>query len=115
MRNPKDSKYLDDRTKLEAAYLHSQQPHAVTPQVKTLNGNTLIGTGDVVITPDKHYMHIQGEATNVWVIPHNLNKYPSVRIFTGFQEEVVGDITYDSLNQVTVRFSAVFAGRAFLN
>jgi len=115
MRPPKDDKYLGDNTKLEAAYLHSLQPHAVTPSVKTINGNSIVGSGDIVITPDKHYMHIQGSASTVWVIPHNLNKYPSVRVFTGFGDEVVGDVVYDSVNQVTITFSAVFAGRAFLN
>lgn len=67
------------------------------------------------VVHDKNYVHIQSEASDEWIIVHNLNKYPSVSIINSAGDEVIGDVHYDSVNQVTLTFEGSFKGRATLN
>lgn len=64
---------------------------------------------------DKHYTHTQGSASSTWTITHNLGKMPSVVVVDSADNYVVGEVHYDSLNQVTVTFGSAFAGKAYLN
>ena len=64
---------------------------------------------------DSHYPHTQTIAETVWVIDHNLGKYPSVICFDSANDEIEGVINYPSLNSVTVTFSAATGGYAYLN
>lgn len=66
-------------------------------------------------TGDKSFTFVQSQNSDTWVIIHNLNKYPSVQIQDSAGTDVVGEIYYDSLNQITLRFSAPFSGKAYLN
>jgi len=61
------------------------------------------------------YVHDQMSAASVWTIVHNLNGFPSVTVVDSAGSEVIGDVVYDSPNQVHVNFSAPFAGQAFLS
>ena len=83
-----------------------------------INGIELEGnmtTKDLGIDSDINYMYDQTEASDKWVIVHNLNKYPAVSIINSAGEEVIGDVFYNSLNQVTITFEGAFKGRAILN
>lgn len=71
--------------------------------------------GDTGSGGDKNYVHTQLTSSDTWVITHNLNKYPSVTTFDSTGEEVIGDITYNNVNQVTISFAGAFKGRATLN
>ena len=64
---------------------------------------------------DANFVFEQTEASAEWVIVHNLNKYPAVSIIDSAGDEVVGNIHYDSLNQVTITFIGAFKGKATLN
>lgn len=64
---------------------------------------------------DANYYYEQTEASNEWVIVHNLNKYPAVSIVDSAGDEVIGNVHYDSLNQVTLTFAGAFKGNATLN
>ena len=64
---------------------------------------------------DKNFYFTQTTASNTWVITHNLNKYPSATIIDSAGTEVVGNTTYNSLNQITITFSGAFKGSATLN
>ena len=57
----------------------------------------------------------QGVPSATWIIQHNLNKYPSATVVDSGKNVNIGDITYDSKNQITIRFSAPFSGEAYLN
>jgi hypothetical protein len=57
----------------------------------------------------------QGVPSATWIIQHNLNKYPSATVVDSGGNVNIGDITYDSKNQITIRFSAPFSGEAYLN
>ena len=64
---------------------------------------------------DSHYTHNQAVPDTVWVIDHNLGKYPSVICFDSANDEIEGMISYPTLNRVTVTFSAATGGYAYLN
>jgi hypothetical protein len=64
---------------------------------------------------DANYIHNQIGASSLWVITHNLGKYPSVTVVDSGGSVVVGDVTYTSLNSLTISFSSPFGGKAFLN
>lgn len=85
------------------------------PQINevTLSGNKKLE--DLGIINDLNYVHNQTTASDVWVVKHNLNKYPSVTIVNSAGDEVIGDVFYDSVNQVTITFVGAFKGKATLN
>ena len=64
---------------------------------------------------DKSYVYPQDVPAASWVVTHNMNKYPSVSVVDSAGSGVVGEVLYDSLNQVTINFSAPFSGKAFFN
>ncbi len=79
----------------------------------SINGTVL--EGDMTIKEDANYVHKQTTAADTWVIIHKLEKYPSVTVFDSAGEQVVGDVIYDSINQVTLKFKGEFKGTATLN
>lgn len=85
------------------------------PQINevTLLGNKKLE--DLGIINDLNYVHNQTTASDIWVVKHNLNKYPSVTIVNSAGDEVIGDVFYDSVNQVTITFAGAFKGKATLN
>lgn len=64
---------------------------------------------------DKNYIYEQTEAKNVWVINHDLDKYPSVIIVDGNNIAIVGEIEYMNKSQVIIRFNKNETGKAILN
>lgn len=64
---------------------------------------------------DKNYYYTQNTASDTWVIRHNLGKYPSVTVVSSSGDEVLGDVHYDDINQVTLTFKGSFKGKATLN
>jgi hypothetical protein len=62
-----------------------------------------------------YYVHDQQVASTNWVVTHNLNKFASINIVDTANEEVVGDVTYNSLNQITINFTAPISGKAYIN
>lgn len=83
-----------------------------------INGNILMGDKtpeELGIVEDKTYLHNQTIASDTWVIVHNLNKFPAVSVIDSAGNEVIGDVTYDDANQVTLRFEGGFKGTATLN
>lgn len=80
-------------------------------------GNIIASKGTVTIGggTDKHFTFEQAIPAMSWVIVHNLNKYPSVSVTDSAGSEVICEVEYDSLNQVTLTMSAAFAGKAYLN
>lgn len=84
-----------------------------------INGVTLEGNKTAedlgIDVADLNYVHNQTEASDEWVIVHNLNKYPAVSIIDSAGDEVEGNVHYDTLNQVTITFIGSFKGTATLN
>ena len=67
------------------------------------------------LTEITSYIHYQDEASNRWVINHNMNRFPSVTVVDSGGNIVFGDTAYNDANQVTITFTAPFGGKAFLN
>lgn len=60
------------------------------------------------------YHHVQGSPDVTWDIVHNLGIYPRVTVIDSAGSVVEGDVTYLSPNELTIDFSAAFAGEAYL-
>tara|TARA_B110000444_G_C18784851_1_gene569390 strand:- start:265 stop:513 length:249 start_codon:yes stop_codon:yes gene_type:complete len=76
-----------------------------TPKTATTN----------IFTGDANHIHDQGSASATWVVTHNLNKKCSVTVVDTADTVIIGDITYNSVNQVTLKFSGSFSGKAYFN
>ena len=61
------------------------------------------------------YVFTQSTPATVWTINHDLGKYPAVNIVDSANDEVIGEVKYNSTSQVVLTFSAAFSGKAFLN
>jgi hypothetical protein len=60
-------------------------------------------------------MHTQTLASDTWTVAHNLGKNPSVSIVDSAEEEVIGEVQHVDVNNIIIRFSAAFSGKAYLN
>jgi hypothetical protein len=67
------------------------------------------------VGPSGSYVHNQATPAATWVIIHNLGFYPGVRIENSAGDDVEGDVVHNSVNQITMTFSAAFAGKAYLS
>lgn len=61
------------------------------------------------------YIHTQAIPSDTWTVTHNLGKFPSVTVINETNEEVIGDVEYPNINNVILRFSGGFSGKAYLN
>ena len=64
---------------------------------------------------DKEFIFTQSSAGSTWSINHNLNKFPSVTVVDSANSIVIGDITYNNKNTLTINFTSSFSGKAYLN
>lgn len=61
------------------------------------------------------YIHDQGESSNVWIINHNLNKYPSVTVVDSANNIISCVTRYIDNNSIKLYFNGEFKGKAYLN
>tara|TARA_R110002167_G_scaffold63277_1_gene178704 strand:- start:567 stop:4988 length:4422 start_codon:yes stop_codon:yes gene_type:complete len=90
------------------------------PTAPDENNNIVVvdSSGDLYqadLSPDKHYVHDQGQASATWSITHNLAKFPSVTVIDSGNTVVIGQVTYTNTNTLSVAFTAAFSGKAYLN
>ena len=57
----------------------------------------------------------QGVPATTWNITHNLGKFPSITVIDTGNTVVQGEYTYTNNTSVILKFSAAFAGKAYLN
>lgn len=74
-------------------------------------------TVSTAAVPNPHgtYTHTQTSASATWTVVHNLNCKPSVTIVDSAGNVQIGEVLYDSDNQITLAFAAAFSGFAYLN
>jgi hypothetical protein len=78
--------------------------------------NTKFLRGDNTwVEADKTFIFTQINPSTSWVIQHNLGKFPSITVVDTADTVVIGDYNYTDNNNVTLTFSAGFAGKAYLN
>ena len=68
-----------------------------------------------VFTGDANFVFTQGSVATQWVVDHNLGKKCSVTVIDSANEVVIGQVTYNSDNRVTLDFDGSFSGKAFFN
>lgn len=64
---------------------------------------------------DRNYVHTQAGASAEWIVAHNLGKFPSVTVIDSAGSQVIGDVTYTDINNLTIKFLGAFSGKAYLN
>ena len=64
---------------------------------------------------DANYVHNQDVSSAVWVINHNLSRYPTVNVFDSAHTQMEGEIKFLNINQVQLTFSVGVTGTAILN
>jgi hypothetical protein len=104
-----------DTSKGDQAYEEAILSATITGSTtKTLNLNQRNGSSVTVSYVDT-YVYTQGTPSASWSVLHNMNKYPSVTIIDSSGNEVVGEVTYNTLNACTITFSSGFSGTAYFN
>lgn len=76
--------------------------------------NTTVSTGTTIVGAVT-YTHSQVSPSSTWTISHNLGRRPSVTIVDSAGNVQIGEVLYNSDNQITVTFAASFGGYAYLN
>ena len=64
---------------------------------------------------DKTFTFVQAVPAMIWNITHTLDKFPSISVIDSGDTIVNGSYTYIDDNNITLNFSAPFAGKAYLN
>jgi len=82
---------------------------------KELIGDTKGKTLDNTFSTLGTFVFKQGVADTTWVIPHPLNKYPSVTIVDSMGTVIRGQIVYVTKSLINANFNAPFSGTATLN
>jgi hypothetical protein len=61
------------------------------------------------------YTYKQSAASDTWIINHNLGFNPSVTVLDSAGTTVIGEIEYNTVNKLTLKFSTAFSGTAYLS
>jgi hypothetical protein len=69
----------------------------------------------IAASQDKTFVFNQNQPLDVWEIRHTLNKFPSITVVDSAGSIIIGEVHYNSINSITVKFSGGFSGQAFLN
>ena len=59
------------------------------------------------------HVHTQAAPAKRWTVTHNLGRMPAITVIDVDGHEVIGDLAYDSVNQVTLLFSMAVSGVAY--
>ena len=79
----------------------------------TNSGNSI--RVDVVDMGDKNYVHPQEQASAIWTVRHNLNKFPSCTMVLSTGQQGYGDVTFIDENNLTITFAGAESGKAYIN
>jgi len=64
---------------------------------------------------DANFVFVQSTPVTTWTISHYLGKYPSVSIFDGSGNTVIGNIDHLSVYVLRITFNINVSGTAILN
>ena len=82
--------------------------------VLTTTGTTIAWVSPAIASST--YTFTQAGASATWVVAHNLNRYPSATVINSADDVIIGDIKYDSADQLTITFTTgPNSGKAYLN
>lgn len=87
-----------------------------TAQVRVFNTAEAVAPAVINIgSAFAFFIFNQNSPATTWNITHNLARRPSVTVVDSAGTVVVGEVTYNSDNALTIQFSAGFSGQAYLN
>lgn len=112
----------------------ASDPSAITFGGQRLRGPTADGAHGQVLTTDgagqlylstpsgggggsgdSNFTFDQLSASSTWNVVHGLGKFPSVSVVDSSGNSVIGDVHYVDTNSLTIAFSSIFSGTAYLN
>lgn len=64
---------------------------------------------------DKNYVHPQDQASAIWTVQHNLDKFPSCTMVLSTGQQGYGDVTFIDENNLTITFASAESGKAYIN
>ena len=64
---------------------------------------------------DKFFAHNQAQASAIWTVKHNLNKFPSCTMVLSTGQQGYGDVTFIDENNLTITFASAESGKAYIN
>ena len=64
---------------------------------------------------DHSYTYSQGLAAMVWIVIHDLNRYPSVSPVNSANTQMNAVVDYIDKNTLTITFLSPVSGQAYLN
>jgi hypothetical protein len=99
---------------LGSSYIYISDQITNEPPTNTLYWDVLAQSGTST-GDDKSFVFHQNVAESLWIVPHNLSKFPSVTVVDSGGTEVEGDVSYTDPNNLQIVFSAPFTGKAYLN
>jgi hypothetical protein len=82
----------------------SEQPVVISEQIVGIPGKS-----------DAHFVHDQEVPSAEWTIQHDLGKNPAVTVVDSGGNEWQTAVEHLNADELVVRFSAPFSGRAYLN
>ena len=82
---------------------------SLTDEAYYVFSNTTTGVAD------KKFTHEQSSAAATWTVTHNLDKQPAVSVVDSTDNVIICEVEYTSLNQVELRFSTPYSGKAYFN
>lgn len=62
----------------------------------------------------KEFIHYQNSPISEWNINHEMNCHPSIIVIDSSGNEVIGDVQYIDGNNVKIKFSGAFSGKAVM-
>lgn len=115
---------VDNTTSPELATVLNDEPNMITgvtnttpTELSAILANDpsisvgVVSTGAISLT----YIHEQIMSSSEWIVSHRLGKYPSVTIVDSAGSVVYGDVIYISKDEVLIKFSSEFSGKAYFN
>jgi len=88
----------------------SSQVTITMPDAMTGKAVLITGVFDGNPKPTYAYEQTQVSPSTTWVITHNLGRYPGVEVFIDYQEVEPENITFTSLDVVTITFNTAQSG-----
>lgn len=61
------------------------------------------------------YVHDQAIPESVWVVEHNLGRYPSVTVIDSAGTQFISQVEYNSKDKLTIYMNGSTTGKAYLN
>ena len=114
------TKVLDETkviVSVEDDYLAVKNVHNAQVELVTESDPLYVSIQDQYIRYDANFVYTQNNASDTWVVNHNLAKYCSVTVVDDNKNIIYGEVTYNSPNRITITFTpgTYLTGKAYLN